>query len=78
MAIVTFSRQLASFGDDVSSLVAQKLGYNYISRQILEEKIVALGFPKEKLHKYDEKMPGFLLRLQKTAMNILIICRQPF
>ncbi len=71
MAIVTFSRQLASFGDDVSSLVAQKLGYNYISRQILEEKIVALGFPKEKLHKYDEKMPGFFASLAKDRDEYL-------
>lgn len=71
MAIITFSRQLASFGDDVAALTAKKLNYTYVSRQVLEEKIVSLGFPKEKLHKYDEKMPGFFASLAKDRDEYL-------
>ncbi|MGI5059185.1 AAA family ATPase [Treponema pectinovorum] len=71
MAIVTFSRQLASFGDEVSRIVAEKLGYDYVSRDDLERKIVELGFPFEKLHKYDEKTPGFFASLTKDRDEYL-------
>lgn len=71
MAIVTFSRQLASYGDEVSRLVAEKLGYTYVSRDDLESKIVELGFPQEKLHIYDEKIPGFFASLTKDRDEYL-------
>lgn len=71
MAIVTFSRQLASLGDEVSSLVAKKMGYSFVSREKLEKKIVELGFPEEKLHKYDERTPSFFASLAKDRDEYL-------
>lgn len=71
MAIITFSRQLSSLGDDVSSLLAKKLNYDYVSREDLEKRIVQLGFPENKLHKYDERTPGFFASLAKDRDEYL-------
>ncbi|MBQ9102004.1 MAG: cytidylate kinase-like family protein [Treponema berlinense] len=71
MAIITFSRQAAALGDELSQLVAKKMNYTFVGREDLEKKIVALGFPKEKLHKYDEKSPGFFASLAKDRDEYL-------
>lgn len=71
MALVTISRQIASFGDEISSLVAKKLNYKFIGRKEIEERITNLGFPKEKLHKFDEKKPGFFVSLSKDCDEYL-------
>lgn len=71
MAVITISRQFASLGDEVSSLVAKKLNYKFLGRKDIENKIVEKGFPKEKLGKYDEKMPGFFASLAKDRDEYL-------
>lgn len=63
MAILTVSRQIASFGDEICKSVASHLGYKFVSRTDLEKKILDLGFSKSKLKKFDEKKPGFLSSL---------------
>lgn len=63
MAVITISRQVAALGDETASLVAEKLGYKFINRKIIENEICKLGFPAEKLKKYDEKKPGFFASL---------------
>ena len=59
MAIVAISRQLATFGDEIASVAAEKLKFKFIRKDELEKRIVQLGFSAEKLGKYDEKKPGF-------------------
>lgn len=54
MAIIAISRQVAALGDEIAAAVAKKLGYTFITRKQIEDRIVELGFPKEKLQKYDE------------------------
>lgn len=71
MAIITISRQMAAFGDEVSSLVAKKLNYKFLGKKELEEKIVRLGFPESKLQKYDEKLPAFFANLIKDRDEYL-------
>lgn len=71
MAIITISRQSASFGDEVCSLVAKKLNYRFVGRSEIENKILKLGFPEDKLHKYDEKVPGFFASLSKDRDEYL-------
>lgn len=71
MAIITVSRQLASRGDEVSSEVAKQLGYRFVGRKEIEERIVYLGFPADKLRKYDEKKPGFFASLAKNRDEYL-------
>lgn len=71
MAIITFTRQIASLGDEIAAATSQKLGYKFIGRKDIEAKLVQLGFPKEKLHKYDERKPGFFASLAKDRDEYL-------
>jgi len=71
MAIVAISRQIAALGDEIAAIAAKKLGYVFIRRDELEKRIVQLGFPAEKLGKYDEKKPGFFAALVKDRDEYL-------
>lgn len=65
MAIIAISRQVAALVDEIAAAAAKKLGYTFITRKQIENRIVELGFPKEKLQKYDEIKPGFFASLAK-------------
>lgn len=65
MAVIAISRQVAALGDEVSDALAEKLGYTFIGRKAIEKRIVELGFPAEKMEKYDERKPGFFASLAK-------------
>ncbi|MBO7485098.1 MAG: cytidylate kinase-like family protein [Spirochaetaceae bacterium] len=71
MAIIAFSRQVAALGDEISALLAKEMNYKFISRHMIEERLVKLGFPAEKLKKYDEIKPGFLASLAKDRDEYL-------
>ncbi|MFA6857886.1 MAG: cytidylate kinase-like family protein [Treponema sp.] len=71
MAIVAISRQVAALGDEIAASAAEKLGYKFVRRQELEQRIVNLGFPAEKLYKYDEKKPKFFASLVKDRDEYL-------
>ncbi|MCR5723700.1 MAG: cytidylate kinase-like family protein [Treponema sp.] len=60
MAIVTLSRQSGSLGDEIGMLIARRLGYTFFDRKEIEQRIIAKGFPKERLKLYDERKPSFL------------------
>lgn len=65
MAIITISRQIASFGDEVGAELARQLGYSFINRKMLEEDLLKHGITAESLKKYDEKKPGFWASLAR-------------
>ncbi|MBO4639303.1 MAG: cytidylate kinase-like family protein [Treponema sp.] len=65
MAIITLARQVAAKGDEVAQELAAKLGYSFITRKQIEERILELGFPAAKLPKYDERKPGFFASMAK-------------
>ena len=65
MAIITISRQIASFGDEIAEKLAEQLGYTFITRQVLEAELVKHGLTEDKLSKYDEKKPGFWASLAR-------------
>lgn len=65
MAVIAISRQVAALGDEIAAAVAEKLGYKFIDRKVIENRIIDLGFPADKLKKYDEKKPGFFASLAK-------------
>ena len=71
MAIITISRQVAALGDEIADAEAKKLGYTFINRRQIEQRIVELGFPAEKLNKYDERKPGFFASLAKDRDEYL-------
>lgn len=65
MAIVALSRQVAAYGDEVAQKAADLLGYSFVTRQDIENRIMDLGFPPEKMPKFDERKPGFFASLTK-------------
>jgi cytidylate kinase len=65
MAIINISRQIASFGDEVSTELANQLGYSFINRKMLEDDLLKHGITPDKLYKYDEKKPGFWASLAR-------------
>lgn len=71
MAIITFSRQIGAHGDEIAQLVAEKLKYKFFKRTDIEQKIVELGFPVNKMPKYDERKPGFFASLAKDRDTYL-------
>ena len=71
MAIITISRQVAAHGDEVAEILAKRLGYKFVTRKEIEARIVELGFPKEKLAKYDERKPGFFASLARDRDEYL-------
>lgn len=71
MAIITISRQVAALGDEIATAVAQRMNYAFIGRQAIEQKIIDLGFPADKLKKYDERKPGFFASLTKDRDEYL-------
>ena len=65
MAIITLARQVAAKGDEVAQDLAAKLGYKFITRKQIEDRIIELGFPRDKMPKYDERKPGFFASMAK-------------
>ena len=59
MAVIAISRQVAALGDEIAAAVAERMNYKFINRQTIENKIVELGFPAEKLRKYNERTQSF-------------------
>jgi len=65
MAIITISRQIASFGDEVATELSKRLGYSFVNRKMLESDLLKHGISEEKLSKYDERKPGFWASLAR-------------
>ena len=79
MAIITISRQLGSFGNEIAAALHAELSYAYLDKPKLDELLVAkYGLSEESVDKYDEKKPAFwdlfftekdrYLHFMKTAM----------
>lgn len=71
MAVITLSRQVAAWGDEVAQSLAKQTGYKFITRKDIEKRIVELGFPESKMPKYDERKPGFFASLTKNRDEYL-------
>ncbi|MDR3284684.1 MAG: cytidylate kinase family protein [Treponema sp.] len=71
MAVITISRQVAALGDEIGAALAKELGYTFIGRKMLEQRLIDLGFPVEKLKRYDERKPGFFASLAKERDEYL-------
>ena len=71
MAIITISRELAALGDETARELASQLGYHFIERTFLEDKMKAHGIDEGKLEKFDEKKPSLLNSLSKDKDDYL-------
>ena len=66
MAIITISRQIASYGDETALELAKSLGYKFIDKKDLEKELLDKGISKENLAHYDERKPGFWASLSRN------------
>lgn len=71
MAIIAISRQVAALGDEVAQELSRQTGYKFIDRKYIERRIIELGFPEDKMKKYDERKPGFFASLTKNRDEYL-------
>jgi CMP/dCMP kinase len=61
--VITLARQLGSGGSFIAKLVAQRLGYAYIDRQILKLAAKELGVEEAILQERRERVQGFMEKL---------------
>lgn len=64
--VITVSRQLGSEGSYIATEVAERLGYRYLDREILQRAAAAAGYPDERMVKNlaeKEEVPGFVERV---------------
>jgi cytidylate kinase len=60
MAIITITRQLGSSGTEIAERLRDELGFNYLDRALLEEKLInTCQLPEKDVERYDEKKPAF-------------------
>lgn len=78
MAIITISREIASFGDEIATAVAKKMGYSFVNRKMLENDLLRFGLTEEKLKKYDERKPGFWASLARDRDEYFDYLREAF
>ena len=71
MAILTFTRQVGSYGDEIGMMVARHLGYIFYDKNEIEKRIIAKGLPKEEFVKFDERRPSFRDRFTKSRDRYL-------
>ena len=64
--IVTISRQIASGGAYIGHLLARKLGYKYVEREVLHTAARELGVDISELSAVDERRTGFIESLMKS------------
>lgn len=71
MAIITISRELAALGDETAQKLAKLLGYRFVDKHMLEERIKSYGIEARKFKKYDERKPSFLASLSQDRDDYL-------
>jgi cytidylate kinase len=59
MAIITISRQLGSYGNEIAQLVADRLNYDFVNKSKIGEALSLQGLTASVAEKYDEKKPSF-------------------
>ena len=71
MAIITISRELAALGDETAQELAKRLGYRFVDKHAVEERIKSYGIEGQKFQKYDERKPSFFASLSRDRDDYL-------
>jgi cytidylate kinase len=71
MAIITISRQLASLGDETATELAKLLGYRFVDKPSLEERIKSYGIEGFNFERYDERKPTFFAAFSQDRDDYL-------
>ena len=65
--LITISRQYASGGAQVASLVAKQLGWRVIGNELIDAVAQRAGIPAEEVQAREDRPPGFVQRLARIA-----------
>lgn len=71
MAIITISRGTFSGGKTLAECLAERLGYQCLSREVILDAAIAYGVPAEKLTAAMEKRPSFWQQLTGERLDYL-------
>ena len=71
MGIITVSRELAALGDETAHELAKLLGYRFVEKKALDDRIKTYGIDENKFKKYDERKPSFFASLSQDRDNYL-------
>ena len=63
MAVITLSRQYGSGGGAIGRALAQRLGAEYLDRELVAQVAARSGIPEAEAAGYDERLPGLWRRL---------------
>ena len=69
MAILAISRQMSAVNENLIKKIAEILGYKYIDRKMIRERMEKNGYPSDKFNKYDEVKPSFFSFFSKDREN---------
>src|SRR2546428_412446 len=64
--VITVTRQYGSGGSDIARLVADRLGWELVDNQFVEEVARRAGVPPAEVAQREERAPGLLERLART------------
>ena len=65
--LITISRQYASGGTQVASLVAERLGWRLVGNALIDEVARRAGIPPEEVQAREDRPPSFVERLARVA-----------
>ena len=65
--LITISRQYASGGTQVASLVAEQLGWRLVGNALIDAVADRAGVPPEEVQAREDRPPGFVERLARIA-----------
>jgi len=71
MAIITISRELAALGDETGHELTKSLGYRFVDKKVLEDRIKSYGISGSTFKKYDERKPSFFASLSQDRDDYL-------
>ena len=75
MTIITVSRHLGSFGDEIAMKVADKLNYDYIDKPEIAEALANYGLRVDDAEKFDEKGLSFWRHLSEQKKRYLYLLK---
>ena len=64
--VITVTRQYGSGGSDIARLVAERLGWELVDNEFVEEVARRAGVPPAEVAQREERAPGLLERLART------------
>ena len=71
MGIIAISRELAALGDETARELSKLLGYRFVDKHTLEERIKSYGIEGQKFIKYDERKPSLFASLSQDRDDYL-------